>query len=140
MNGAVTIVGNGNDVLIDSEKAKAVFCGICSDYLLTAKELVVNVVDQESIVLINKSHLQHDYPTDIITFDYNRGKRVVGELYICRPFIESSAKEFHVSVETEFARVFIHGILHLVGEDDQSTDQVERMRSQEDYYLNKFFS
>lgn len=140
MKGSVTIVWNGFAVLLGNETANAVFSGICADYQFIAKELVVNVVDQESIVTINKSHLQHDYPTDIITFDYNRGKRVVGELYICRPFIEASAKEFDVSLETEFARVFIHGILHLVGEDDQTTEQAERMRSQEDYYLDKFFS
>lgn len=136
---SVFIHWGGSSVLIDTNIAKAVFECICLDYGFKPKELVVNVVDTGKIVEINQKHLNHDYPTDIITFNYNRAGRIAGELYLCRPFIEASAEELGHPINEEFLRVYIHGILHLVGEDDHTKAEVLKMRAKENHYLNIFY-
>jgi probable rRNA maturation factor len=121
--------------LFGSERALVYFDMICADHKLRPKQLTVNIVDEKKIVEINTSHLQHDYPTDIITFNYNKDDKIFGELYICAPFVEGSAKEFNVSPDHEFTRVLIHGILHLVGHDDATDIEKDRIRTLEQQYL-----
>lgn len=99
-------------------------------------------VDEEEIVRINKEHLEHNYITDIITFRYDDGDKsdIEGTLFCCAPQITEQAKEFDESVETEFARIFIHGLLHLVGYDDQSEETQRIMTQKEDFYLSNWTS
>ena len=96
--------------------------------------LEISFVTKSIIHEINKEHLHHDYPTDIITFEYDRDEDDVidGELIICSAVAEENAEEYGVSVESELLRLVVHGVLHLIGYDD--TDEVKKrlMKSEED--------
>ncbi len=84
---------------------------------------------------INRQFLGHDYFTDIITFDYCRGNKIHGELYISIETVEANAVEYEQAVLTELHRVIIHGILHLLGFDDHKKEDIYRMRDAEDKSL-----
>lgn len=99
----------------------------------------INIIfcDDESLLEINKQFLNHNYYTDIITFDYCEGVNISGELYISVDTVEANAKEYEVSFRDEMHRVIIHGILHLIGFDDHSEQQTAQMREQEDLALDQ---
>ena len=86
---------------------------------------------------INMEFLEHDTLTDIITFDYNLGNEINGEIYISIERVRENAQEYGATFLNEFARVLVHGTLHLCGMGDKSETEQEEMRSREDYYLNK---
>jgi len=97
-------------------------------------------VDEPGIVEINKEHLQRDYITDIITFRYDEdpsNQHIEGTLYCCAPRISEQSKEFEASESTEFLRVMIHGLIHLIGYDDQTEADKNRMTELENLYLDK---
>lgn len=84
---------------------------------------------------INRSYLNHDYPTDTITFCYERESRIDGEFYICLDVIGRNARRFGVTFQDELLRVTIHSALHLVGYEDATSEERERMTTREDFYL-----
>ena len=88
------------------------------------------------ILDVNQKYLQHDYFTDIITFDYCEGNTVNGELYISVDTVEANAQEYNETFRNEMHRVIIHGILHLLGYDDHSEEDIAQMREQEDLALD----
>ena len=87
---------------------------------------------------MNKQYLGHDYYTDIITFDYVEDKYVSGDLFISIDRVEDNAKTFNVSRETELLRVMIHGVLHLLGYDDQTDEQEAEIHKMEDFYIDVY--
>ena len=97
----------------------------------------VNVIfcSDRYILDINMKYLQHDYFTDIITFDYCEGDRLSGDLFISIDSVRENAVEYGASFEEELHRVLVHGILHLIGYDDHTEEQITQMRAKEDYYL-----
>lgn len=95
-------------------------------------------VDEDEIVRINNEHLEHDYVTDIITFRYDEesdNTSIEGTMFCCAPRIKEQAKELSESPVREFNRIFIHGLLHLAGYEDQTDDQQEQMTAKENIYL-----
>jgi len=93
----------------------------------------------EELLAINKEHLDHDYYTDIITFNYNNDSIVSGDLFISVDRIIDNATQLGVSMEEELHRVCYHGVLHLVGYNDKTDQEIEVMRAKENFYLNKLF-
>ena len=96
-------------------------------------------VDEKEITHINQKHLSHDYVTDIITFSYHdpsENEPVEATLFCCAPRIQEQAVEFGVDADTEFLRVYIHGLLHLAGYSDELPDQKAVMREKENFYIN----
>lgn len=87
---------------------------------------------------MNKQYLGHDYYTDIITFDYVEDKYVSGDMFISYDRICDNAERFNVSCETELLRVMIHGVLHLVGYDDQTDEQEAEIHKMEDFYIDVY--
>lgn len=85
---------------------------------------------------INKKYLQHDYYTDIITFDYTSNKLISGDLFISIDTIQSNSEKFNTSFKSEYFRVIIHGILHLLGYKDKSEEEQKIMRLKEDEALS----
>ena len=85
---------------------------------------------------INQKYLQHDYFTDIITFDYCEGDRLSGDLFISVDSVRENSVEFGTEFKDELNRVIIHGLLHLVGYDDHAEKDIKLMRSKENYYLS----
>lgn len=94
--------------------------------------------DDEKIIEVNRQFLQHDYYTDIITFDYSRGKRISGDMFISLDTVASNAEMLGVSYDTELHRVMIHGVLHLSGIDDKGEGEREIMEGFENEALALF--
>ena len=107
------------------------------------KKIDVYGVSDEELLSINKKHLEHDYYTDIITFDYSRGNKISGELYVSLERVEENALALGLSYESELRRVVAHGILHLIGFKDKTEEEEKAMRSKEDevlVYIDKYGS
>ena len=88
------------------------------------------------ILDVNMRYLQHDYFTDIITFDYCEGDRLPGDLFISVDSVRENALYYGTTFEDELNRVMVHGVLHLIGYDDHTEEEKKVMRSKEDYYLS----
>lgn len=88
------------------------------------------------ILDVNMKYLQHDYFTDIITFDYCEGNKLSGDLFISIDSVRDNAQFYGTEFEEELNRVIVHGILHLIGYDDHSESEQAMMRSKENYYLS----
>ncbi len=89
----------------------------------------------DHILEVNKEYLQHDYYTDIITFDYTEGDVISGDMVISVDTIATNAEKFNTSFESEFFRVVIHGVLHLCGINDKGPGEREIMEKHEDEAL-----
>lgn len=88
------------------------------------------------ILDVNMKYLQHDYFTDIITFDYCEGDVLNGDLFISIDSVRENSVFYGTQFTDELLRVIVHGILHLIGYDDHSEEEIKLMRSKEDYYLS----
>lgn len=97
----------------------------------------VNIIfcSDNYILDINQKYLQHDYFTDIITFDYCEGKTLSGDLFISVDTVRENSIFYGTEFDDELNRVIVHGLLHLIGYDDHSEEDQKTMRSKEDYYL-----
>lgn len=97
----------------------------------------VNVIfcSDNYILDVNMKYLQHYYFTDIITFDYCEGKVLSGDLFISIDSVRENAVFYSTEFVDELNRVIVHGLLHLIGYDDHTEEEVKVMRSKEDYYL-----
>ena len=88
------------------------------------------------ILDVNIKYLQHDYFTDIITFDYCEGDVLSGDLFISIDSVRENAAFYKTEFEEELSRVIVHGVLHLIGYDDHTEEDKKEMRSNENYYLS----
>jgi probable rRNA maturation factor len=106
------------------------------------KEGTINYIfcSDKYLLEINKEYLNHDYFTDIITFNYNERDIISGDIFISLDTVKANAEEYKVTYDNELLRVIIHGILHLVGFNDKTEDQKKEMRHKEDDALNIFDS
>jgi len=103
----------------------------------TVGEICVVFCSDEHILEMNKEHLNHDYYTDIITFNYNAEDTISGDLFISIDTVKDNAKALNISFEKELFRVIIHGVLHLIGYNDKTRTQEKEIRKKEDFYLSK---
>lgn len=92
------------------------------------------------LLQINRKYLNHDYFTDIITFNYNSDNELSGDIFISIDTVRENANEYKVSFSDELRRVIIHGILHLVGFDDKTKVEKQIMRQKEEEAMNMFDS
>ena len=97
----------------------------------------INVIfcSDNYILDINQKYLQHDYFTDIITFDYCEGNKLSGDLFISVDSVRENSIYYHTAFDDELNRVIVHGLLHLIGYDDHTEEDIALMRSKENYYL-----
>ena len=91
--------------------------------------------DDQKILEVNNQYLEHDYYTDIITFDYTTGNTISGDIFISLDTVKSNADEYGADFETELHRILIHGILHLCGNDDKSPELRADMTNKENKAL-----
>lgn len=101
------------------------------------EELSYIFCSDEYLLNVNKEHLNHDYYTDIITFNYNEGVSLSGDLFISYDRVLDNAKDLELDSFDELCRVMVHGVLHLLGFNDKTEEDKKEMRLKEDEYLIK---
>lgn len=101
------------------------------------ESLPINFISSDQIIDINKEYLNHNYSTDIITFNYSgSNKKLDGEIFISVDDAKKNAREFDNSIKEELLRLVIHGILHLLGYDDIKAGDRKKMKELENRLLN----
>ena len=108
---------------------------VAASYGKKVGEIAYIFVDDEEILRVNREYLQHDYYTDIITFDYTEGDTISGDLFISLDTVRTNAEQFDKPYDEELHRVIIHGILHLCGINDKGPGEREIMEAAEDKAL-----
>lgn len=98
-------------------------------------DITVIFCSDEYLLTMNRTYLNHDYYTDIITFDYTEGDVLSGDLFISLDRVRENAFDRGLVFEDELHRVCVHGLLHLCGYGDKSVDEESAMRSKEDDVL-----
>ena len=93
-------------------------------------------VSDEELLEINRAHLNHDYYTDIITFDYSTQRKLEGEIYVSIERVRENGKDF----SEELIRVMSHGVLHMLGYNDKSEEELITMRSKEEEWIKYIVS
>ena len=89
------------------------------------------------LLSLNKKHLNHNYYTDVITFNYCSNKTISGDIFVSVDRVRAFSIDTNTSFLSEINRVIVHGVLHLCGFDDKKPDEILRMRKLEDLYLTK---
>ncbi len=92
------------------------------------------------ILYLNNQSLNHDFYTDILTYDLSTSNKIISEIYISVERVAENSYTHNTTYQKELHRVIFHGVLHLCGYKDKSKKNIELMRSMEDYYLEKYFS
>ena len=108
---------------------------VAASYGKKVGEIAYIFVDDEEILRVNREYLQHDYYTDIITFDYTEGDTISGDLFISLDTVRTNAEQFDKPYDEELHRVINHGILHLCGINDKGPGEREIMEAAEDKAL-----
>jgi len=108
---------------------------VAASYGKNTGEIAYIFCNNERILEVNQQYLNHDYYTDIITFDYSEGKKISGDIFISIETVKSNAEEYQVSFEEELNRIIIHGILHLCGNDDKTPQLRLEMTNKENRAL-----
>ena len=108
---------------------------VAASYGKKVGEIAYIFVDDEEILRVNREYLQHDYYTDIITFDYTEGDTISGDLFISLDTVRTNAEQYGKPYDEELHRVIIHGILHLCGINDKGPGEREIMEAAEDKAL-----
>jgi len=106
---------------------------------ITRATVSIAVVDDATIHDLNRRYLQHDYPTDVLSFVFERSDDAAsGEVIVSADTAARQARRYGWPLEDELLLYVVHGMLHLVGYDDQASDARQQMRARERYYLAQF--
>jgi len=121
---------------IDQTKVREWIKTVALSYQKRVGEIAYFFCDDEKILEVNREYLQHDYYTDIITFDYCEGNRLSGDLFISLDTVRSNSEMLGTDYNTELHRVIIHGVLHLCGINDKGPGEREIMEAAENGALS----
>lgn len=120
---------------LERRKINAWIKSVAAGYGKKIGEIAYIFCDDAKILEINLTYLQHDYYTDIITFDYCEGDTLHGDIFISLDMVRFNAQKFGVDFDNELHRVLIHGILHLCGQDDKAPKAKALMTEKENLAL-----
>ncbi|NDV57740.1 rRNA maturation RNase YbeY [Bacteroides sp. 519] len=121
---------------IDQKRVNNWIREVALSYSMRTGEINYIFCSDEKILEVNKQFLQHDYYTDIITFDYTKGDKISGDLFISLDTVRTNSEQFNTPYDTELLRVIIHGILHLCGINDKGPGEREIMEAAENKALS----
>lgn len=102
-------------------------------------EINLIFTDNDEILRLNRKYLNHDYYTDIITFYYDNPEQLDGDIFISLDKVFENSNDYQTDFNNELLRVIFHGFLHLIGYDDQTSDQLATMREKEEFYLKNYY-
>lgn len=108
---------------------------VCAAHGRRPGDITYMFCNDDYIIDVNRKFLNHDFYTDVITFDYSKGKSVAGDILISLDTVASNADQFQEPYERELLRVIIHGVLHLCGIDDKGPGEREVMEVHENQAL-----
>ena len=132
-------IGAQNDFELSNQASFIAWLKRCMNLLqMQMGEIHISLMSDEGLLEINKKHLNHDDYTDVITFDYSTQNTIHCDIAISTDRVLENAHNEGVSIENEFARVMIHGILHCIGFNDKTEDDKRIMRSKENELLKLF--
>ena len=110
---------------------------VCSNHRKKLNVVTIIITNDDSLLEMNKRYLNHDYYTDILTFDNSvEGNEISGDLFISIERVLENARDNNVSRETELNRVIVHGVLHLIGFNDKNSEEASGMRNAENEALD----
>lgn len=121
--------------LPQEERYTEVLKRIITDYNKDYSKIQYIFCSDEYLLELNRTHLNHDYYTDILTFPYGT-ELIESDVFISIDRVKENAMSYGVSFENELCRVIVHGVLHLVGLDDHEKSDKEKMRLEENRYLD----
>lgn len=101
-------------------------------------EISVIFCSDSYLLSMNREYLNHDYLTDVITFDYRDGDIISGDIFISVDRVKENASIYGENFHNELFRVIFHGTLHLIGYGDKTDEEKPIMRNKENYYLGKY--
>ncbi len=108
---------------------------VAASYNKKVGDIAYIFCNDEKILEVNREYLQHDYYTDIITFDYCEGETISGDLFISLDTVRSNSELVSETYDRELLRVIIHGVLHLCGINDKGEGEREIMEEKENKAL-----
>ncbi len=125
-------------IIVNESDVNLILENLCDLLKISISSLEINFVTNDYILEINKKHLQHNYYTDIITFNYSgENNNLDGELYISFDEAIENSKRFDCKLKDELTRLVIHGVLHLVGYDDMNEKDKIEMKEKENELVTK---
>lgn len=122
----------------DSNYLKKWLLDIVVRYNYSTKYINYIFCNDEYLLEINERFLKHDYYTDIITFQYSEKKEISADIYISIDRVQQNSIDLNCDFEIEFLRILVHGILHIVGFEDKTEEEVKEMRKEEDKLIELY--
>ena len=120
---------------LEKRKTNAWIKSVAAKYDKKIGEIAYIFCDDAKILEVNKTYLQHDYFTDIITFDYTEENKIAGDIFISLDTVKTNSEQFNTNYTEELHRTIIHGILHLCGINDKGPGEREIMEAAENKAL-----
>lgn len=124
--------------ILDYQLVKKWIKNVIENYNKKLGDISVIFCSDEFLLDYNIRYLQHNYYTDIITFNYNHVNKISGDLFLSIDTITRNSLEYNVPLSIEYLRVIIHGVLHLIGFNDSNENEIFEMREQEAIALSLF--
>jgi len=109
---------------------------VCQKEGKTLSEVSIILCSDDYLLEVNRKHLNHDYYTDVITFDYSEETAISGDVFISVDRVQENAQSVGADMVDELHRIIVHGTLHLLGYTDKTISAKEEMTSKEDFYLS----
>jgi len=126
-------VATPKSVKLDKKIIHAIVSELKKILPFTIESLQINFVTPDLMIEINKQYLNHNYDTDIITFNYSgSNNNLDGEIFISISQAIDNSIKFNVNLDSELIRLVVHGLLHLIGYDDKNSSEKKIMKSEED--------
>ncbi|MCA9218419.1 MAG: rRNA maturation RNase YbeY [Planctomycetales bacterium] len=135
----IAITDEQRALTVDLSRIRTAIESILRDAGMSEAEVSVGIIDDARMHELNRMHLNHDYPTDVLSFVLDRTESTLdGEVIVSTETAIAQAREFNQTPEDELLLYVIHGALHLVGYDDKELEKRAEMRKMENYYMNRF--
>ncbi len=125
---------------VDTDLLEKWLCEVAKSHNRILGTVTYIFCNDEKILQVNREFLNHDYFTDIITFDDTTGRLLRGDIYISVDTVDSNSRQMNLPFDRELHRVIVHGILHLCGINDKEPGEREIMEAHEDAALDLLFS
>lgn len=129
-----------SDLGLDAKALMRWIRAVAADYAFSVGNINYLFCTDEQILAVNRAYLQHDYYTDVITFDYTTSYTLHGDIFISLDTVASNAQMVGDSYERELLRILIHGVLHLTGQADKTPETKAQMTSKEEKALALWYS